>query len=95
MRITISSAVLLAFAIPVPAFAQTDPARTTVQALDDGLIAIMKAKGTTKSRSAAIGRRAESMQQDLGGPGLDDDCTGRSTGTGRRLSADDHRPICQ
>jgi phospholipid transport system substrate-binding protein len=55
MRITISSAVLLAFAIPVPAFAQTDPARTTVQALDDGLIAIMKAKGTTKSRSAAIG----------------------------------------
>ena len=54
MRITVSSAVLLALAIPVPAFAQTDPARTTVQALDDGLIAIMKAKGTIKSRSAAI-----------------------------------------
>jgi phospholipid transport system substrate-binding protein len=46
--------VLLALAIPVPAFAQTDPARTIVQALDDGLIAIMKAKGTIKSRSAAI-----------------------------------------
>jgi len=55
MRITVSSAVLLAFAIPVPAFAQTDPARTTVQALDDGLIAIMKAKGTVRSRSTAIG----------------------------------------
>ena len=54
MRITVSSAVLLALAIPVPAFAQTDPARTTVQALDDGLIAIMKTKGTIKSRSAAI-----------------------------------------
>jgi phospholipid transport system substrate-binding protein len=54
MRITVSSAVLLALAIPVPAFAQTDPARTIVQALDDGLIAIMKAKGTIKSRSAAI-----------------------------------------
>jgi len=55
MRITVSSTVLLALAIPIPAFAQTDPARTTVQALDDGLIAIMKAKGTAKSRSAAIG----------------------------------------
>ena len=41
MRITVSSAVLLALAIPVPAFAQTDPARTTVQTLDDGLLAIM------------------------------------------------------
>jgi len=55
MRITVSSAVLLALAIPVPAFAQTDPARTIVQALDDGLIAIMKAKGTVRSRSTAIG----------------------------------------
>ena len=55
MRISVSSAVLLALAIPIPAFAQTDPARTTVQALDDGLIAIMKAKGTAKSRSATIG----------------------------------------
>jgi len=55
MRITVSSAVLLALAIPVPAFAQTDPARTIVQALDDGLIAIMKAKGTVRSRSMAIG----------------------------------------
>lgn len=55
MRITVSSAVLLALAIPVPAFAQTDPARTTVQGLDDGLMAIMKAKGTVRSRSTAIG----------------------------------------
>ena len=55
MRISVSSAVLLALAIPVPAFAQTDPARTIVQALDDGLIAIMKAKGTVRSRSMAIG----------------------------------------
>lgn len=55
MRITVSSAVLLALAIPVPAFAQTDPARTIVQGLDDGLMAIMKAKGTVRSRSTAIG----------------------------------------
>lgn len=55
MRITVSSAVLLALAIPVPAVAQTDPARTTVQTLDDGLLAIMKAKGTVRSRSATIG----------------------------------------
>lgn len=55
MRITVSSALLLALAIPVPAIAQTDPARTTVQALDDGLITIMKAKGTVRSRAAAIG----------------------------------------
>jgi phospholipid transport system substrate-binding protein len=55
MRITVSSAVLLALAIPVPAVAQTDPARTTVQTLDDGLLAIMKAKGTVRSRSTTIG----------------------------------------
>lgn len=55
MRPIVSSALLLAFAIPVPSFAQADPTRTTVQALDDGLITIMKAKGTVKSRAAAIG----------------------------------------
>ena len=55
MRFVIPSTVLLALAIPVPAIAQTDPARTTVQALDDGLIAIMKAKGTVRSRATAIG----------------------------------------
>lgn len=54
MRPIVPTALLLAVAIPVPAFAQADPARTTVQALDDGLIAIMKAKGTVKSRAAAI-----------------------------------------
>lgn len=55
MRISVSSAVLLALAIPVPSFAQADPARTTIQALDDGLMVIMKAKGTARSRSATIG----------------------------------------
>jgi phospholipid transport system substrate-binding protein len=54
MRLILPSAVLLVVAIPVPAFAQTDPARTVVQGLDDGLITIMKAKGTVRSRSAAI-----------------------------------------
>jgi phospholipid transport system substrate-binding protein len=55
MRFPVSSALLLALAVPLPALAQTDPARTTVQALDDGLTTIMKAKGTAKSRAATIG----------------------------------------
>ena len=55
MRFIVPAAVLLALAVPVPALAQTDPARTTVQALDDGLTAIMKAKGTARSRATAIG----------------------------------------
>lgn len=54
MRMSLSPALLLALAIPAPAMAQADPARTTVQSLDDGLIAIMKAKGNAKSRAATI-----------------------------------------
>ena len=54
MRMSLSTALLLALTAPVPALAQADPARETVQRLDDGLIAIMKAKGTAKSRATAI-----------------------------------------
>lgn len=54
MRSFMGGALILALASPVPALAQSDPARATVQALDDALIGIMKAKGTTKSRSATI-----------------------------------------
>lgn len=52
MRRPIAVALLLAFA--TPASAQSDPARATVQSLDDGLIAIMKAGGTEKSRAQSI-----------------------------------------
>ena len=55
MRRPLSSALLFALLSPVPALAQTaDPARAVVQSLDDGLIAIMKAKGTASSRAATI-----------------------------------------
>src|ERR1700756_1649420 len=52
MRKPIAVALLMAFS--TPATAQIDPARVTVQALDDGLLAIMKAKGTEKSRAQSI-----------------------------------------
>lgn len=40
---------------PAPLLAQAaDPARATIQALDDGLIGIMKARGTQASRAATI-----------------------------------------
>jgi len=52
MRRPIALALLLAFS--TPATAQADPARATVQSLDDGLLAIMKEKGTEKSRSQSI-----------------------------------------
>ena len=46
---------LVALAAPTALYAQAaDPARAPVQALDDGLIAIMKAKGTAKARGATI-----------------------------------------
>lgn len=54
MRMPLSAALLLALAAPVPAMAQVDPAQVAVRALDDGLIAIMKAKGTAKARAATI-----------------------------------------
>lgn len=47
-------AVALLLAIPTPSIAQVDPAQATVQALDKGLLAIMKAKGTEKSRAQSI-----------------------------------------
>jgi phospholipid transport system substrate-binding protein len=52
MRKLISGALLLVFS--APAMAQTDPARVTVQALDNGLLAIMKARGTEKNRAQSI-----------------------------------------
>jgi phospholipid transport system substrate-binding protein len=52
MRWSIAGALLLAFTTPV--MAQTDPAEVKVQALDNGLLAIMKAKGTEKSRAQSI-----------------------------------------
>lgn len=52
MRWPIAGALLLAFSTPV--MAQTDPAQIKVQALDNGLLAIMKAKGTEKSRAQSI-----------------------------------------
>ncbi len=45
---------LLLSAFSTPATAQTDPARVTVQALDNGLLAIMKEKGSEKSRAQSI-----------------------------------------
>lgn len=54
MRMSFCAALSLALFAPVPAMAQADPARTTVQALDDGLIAIMKAKGGAKARATTI-----------------------------------------
>jgi phospholipid transport system substrate-binding protein len=52
MRWPIAGALLLAFSTPV--MAQTDPAQIKVQALDNGLLAIMKAKGTEQSRAQSI-----------------------------------------
>lgn len=52
MRRPIALALLLAFS--TPASAQTDPARATVQSLDDGLLVIMKAKSSEKSRAQSI-----------------------------------------
>ena len=45
---------LLLLTLPMPAMAQIDPAEVKIQALDSGLLAIMKAKGTEKSRAQAI-----------------------------------------
>jgi phospholipid transport system substrate-binding protein len=55
MRSPLAGAMILALTVPIPAFAQGDPARSTVQALDDALIAAMKSKGTARTRAAAIG----------------------------------------
>lgn len=55
MRSPLAGAAILALALPMPAFAQSDPAQSTVQALDNALIGIMKSKGTVKSRATAIG----------------------------------------
>ena len=54
MRSPIAGALLLALSAPVPVLAQSEPARAAVQALNDGLLAIMKAGGTAKSRAATI-----------------------------------------
>lgn len=54
MRSLTGGALILALATPVPALAQSDPARATIEALDDALIGIMKSKGTAKSRAAQI-----------------------------------------
>jgi phospholipid transport system substrate-binding protein len=53
MRRWIAGALLL-LAFSTPAMAQTDHARVTVQALDNGLLAIMKAKGTDRNRTQLI-----------------------------------------
>lgn len=46
---------IAAIVAPAPLLAQAaDPARATIQALDDGLIGIMKARGTQASRAATI-----------------------------------------
>lgn len=56
MRGPITSALLIALLAPVPALAQAvDPARAPVQALSDGLLAIMKAGGARAGRAAKIG----------------------------------------
>lgn len=52
MRRPIAIGLLLLFS--TPAAAQTEPARTTVQSLDDGLLVIMRARGTEKSRAQSI-----------------------------------------
>lgn len=54
MRSPIAGALLLVLSAPVPVLAQSEPARAAVQALNAGLLAIMKAGGTAKSRAAAI-----------------------------------------
>jgi phospholipid transport system substrate-binding protein len=55
MRSPLAGIVLAALITPVPVLAQAaDPARATIEALNDGLLGIMKAKGTVKSRSATI-----------------------------------------
>jgi phospholipid transport system substrate-binding protein len=55
MRSLIAGALLLAMAAPVALHAQpTDSARAAVQTLDEGLLAIMKAKGSAKGRAATI-----------------------------------------
>jgi phospholipid transport system substrate-binding protein len=54
MRTPLTGVILLALAAPMPAIAQGESARSTVQALDDSLIAIMKLKGTVKSRTVQI-----------------------------------------
>lgn len=46
--------VLLLLAVSKPAMAQTDAAAVTVQALDSGLLAIMKAKATERGRAQSI-----------------------------------------
>lgn len=53
MRRWIAGALLL-LAFSKPALAQTESAEGTVQVLDNGLLAIMKAKGTEKSRAQSI-----------------------------------------
>jgi len=45
----------LALAAPTAAVAQSDPAAAPVQALDNGLLSIMKSHGGTPARAAAIG----------------------------------------
>lgn len=56
--LTLSLLLALGLSLPIaaaPVFAQTvDPARTTVQQLDDALIGVMKAGGTTQARTAAL-----------------------------------------
>ena len=52
MRRPIALALLLV--LSTPASAQADPARVTVQSLDDGLLVIMKAKSSEKSRAQSI-----------------------------------------
>ncbi|WP_176593861.1 ABC transporter substrate-binding protein [Sphingobium sp. EM0848] len=55
MRHPILTFNLLLSLAPVAAVAQTaDPARTTVQQLDDDLIRVMKAGGTVQARTAAL-----------------------------------------
>jgi phospholipid transport system substrate-binding protein len=54
MRTLIAGALLLLLAFSTPVVAQTEPALATVQALDNGLLTIMKAKGTEKSRAQSI-----------------------------------------
>jgi phospholipid transport system substrate-binding protein len=52
MRRPIAVALLLAFSSP--ASAQAEPARAVVQSLDDGLLMIMKAKGSERARAQSI-----------------------------------------
>lgn len=52
---TLLAAMATSALISAPAFAQADGARATVQALDEGLLRIMKAGGTAQGRAAVIG----------------------------------------